>query len=98
MLRTNWKQLSGDVGLGIPFNIASYSLLVHIIANECGLEVGDFVHTIGDAHIYSNHVEAIKEYLSREPFEAPTLVFDEEGNYKLEGYQSHPAIKAPVAV
>lgn len=100
-------QRSGDIFLGIPFNIASYALLTHLIAHECGLGVGDFVHTIGDAHIYSNHLEQIREQLTREPKSLPRLklnadktsVFDFDlEDLTLEHYDPHPAIKAPVAV
>ncbi|HZG79056.1 MAG TPA: thymidylate synthase [Paenibacillus sp.] len=100
-------QRSGDTFLGIPFNIASYALLTHLVARECGLEVGDFVHTIGDAHIYVNHLEQIAIQLERDPRPLPTLrlstearsVFDYEmTDLELIGYDPHPAIKAPVAV
>lgn len=70
-------QRSGDAFLGIPFNIASYALLTHILARECNLDVGDFVHTIGDAHIYSNHIDQVKEQLTREPYALPTLEIDD---------------------
>jgi thymidylate synthase len=100
-------QRSGDTFLGVPFNIASYALLTHMIAHECGLEVGEFVHTLGDAHIYINHIEQIRTQLTREARPLPVLklnsevtsVFDfDVSDITLEGYQPHPAIKAPVAV
>lgn len=100
-------QRSADVFLGVPFNIASYALLTHVIAHETGLEVGEFVHTFGDVHIYSNHVEQVQLQLSREVKPAPTLqirssktsIFDYDiSDFTLLGYDPHPAIKAPVAV
>lgn len=99
-------QRSGDFFLGIPFNIASYSLLTHMIAQQTGLEVGDFVHTVGDAHIYDNHLEQVKEQLTREPYPFPTLKLNQRSSideYQYEDveivdYVSHPTIKAPVAV
>ncbi|TDL34800.1 thymidylate synthase [Jeotgalibacillus sp. S-D1] len=100
-------QRSGDLFLGIPFNIASYALLTHLVAKECDLKPGTFVHTIGDAHIYTNHLEQVKEQLSRSPRTLPTLLLENGGkdifetdvsDIKLENYNPHPAIKAPVAV
>lgn len=100
-------QRSADIFLGVPFNIASYSLLTHMIAQQCDLEVGEFIWTGGDAHIYSNHFEQVKEQLSREPYPYPTLkilrkpesIFDYAfEDFEFENYQHHPLIKAPVAV
>ncbi|MEW9573762.1 thymidylate synthase [Rhodanobacter sp. Si-c] len=100
-------QRSGDIFLGVPFNIASYALLTHMVAQVCGLGVGDFVHTLGDAHLYSNHVEQARLQLTREPRPLPRLVLNpgvraledfRYGDVAIEGYAPHPAIKAPVAV
>ncbi|MGO4544782.1 thymidylate synthase [Paenibacillus sp. 2TAB23] len=100
-------QRSADIFLGIPFNIASYALLTHLVAHECGLEVGEFIHTLGDAHIYTNHLEQITTQLNREPGILPTLslnadkksIFDVAmEDLSIENYNPQPAIKAPVAV
>lgn len=100
-------QRSGDAFLGIPFNIASYSLLVHIIADICNLKVGDFVHTIGDAHIYVNHLDQVKLQLSRKPKKLPKLIIKNHhkniedycyDDFEIVDYDPEPAIKAEVAV
>ena len=100
-------QRSADVFLGVPFNVASYALLTMMIAQVCDLEVGEFVHTFGDVHLYNNHIEQAKLQLTRTPFALPTMnisplvknIFDFEfEDFQLANYQSHPAIKAAVAV
>jgi thymidylate synthase len=100
-------QRSCDLFLGVPFNIASYSLLTHLIAQVCGLDVGEFVHVLGDAHVYLNHVEQVKEQLNREPLPAPQLWVNPDvrditrftmADIRLDGYSSHPPIRAEMAV
>ena len=100
-------QRSCDMFLGVPFNIASYSLLTHMIAQVCGLEAGEFVQVLGDSHIYLNHVEQVKEQLAREPLPLPTLWINPEvkdifkftmEDFRLDGYNSYASIKAPMAV
>ena len=100
-------QRSADIFLGVPFNIASYALLTHMLAQQCELDVGDFVWTGGDCHIYANHAEQVAEQLGRTPYPYPTLeikrrpqsIFDYEyDDFEVRDYRHHPAIKAPVAV
>mgnify|MGYP003345877564 FL=1 len=100
-------QRSADIFLGVPFNIASYALLTHMVAHVTGLKVGEFVHTLGDAHLYANHVDQAKEQLARKPLPLPRLVMKRAveaiddfrfEDFEIAGYQSHPHIAAPVAV
>jgi thymidylate synthase len=100
-------QRSADVFLGVPFNIASYALLTHMMAQVCGLGVGDFIHTIGDAHLYLNHLEQAREQVTREPLDLPTLNLDSSimdidaftaDHVVIEGYEHHPHIVAPISV
>jgi thymidylate synthase len=100
-------QRSADIFLGVPFNIASYALLTHMVAHVAGLDVGDFVHTLGDAHLYKNHTSQALQQVSRVPYDLPTLslnpavtdLFDFRfENIEVVDYKAHPAIKAPIAV
>ena len=100
-------QRSGDIFLGVPFNIASYALFTMMIAQVCGLELGDFVHTFGDAHLYANHLEQVDTQLAREPYPLPTMKINKDvkdifsfniDDFELQNYQAHPHIKAPVAI
>ena len=100
-------QRSADVFLGVPFNVASYALLTHMLAQVCDLKVGELVHTLGDAHLYENHLEQAELQLSRAPFDSPRLRLNPArrsldaftyGDVELVGYEHHPAIKAPIAV
>ena len=100
-------QRSADIFLGVPFNIASYALLTMMVAQVCGLEAGEFIHTLGDAHLYTNHLEQADEQLTRTPFTLPTIRLNPDVNdlfafryedFELLDYQHHPHIKAPIAV
>ncbi|MFZ4713709.1 MAG: thymidylate synthase [Bacteriovoracaceae bacterium] len=100
-------QRSADIFLGVPFNISSYALFTMMVAQVCGLKPGDFVHTLGDAHLYSNHIEQANLQISRTPFKLPVMkinpeiknIFDFQfSDFELVGYESHPHIKAPVAI
>lgn len=106
-LSCSMYQRSADIFLGVPFNIASYALLTHMVAQVTGLVAGDFVHTLGDAHIYLNHLEQVKLQLTREPYPLPKLKMNQEvknifdfqfSDFQLEGYTSHPHIKGDISV
>lgn len=106
-LSCSMYQRSADIFLGVPFNIASYALLTHMVAQVTNLEPGDFIHTLGDAHIYLNHLEQVKLQLTREPYPLPKLkinpevknIFDfQYSDFQLEGYQAHPHIKGEISV
>jgi thymidylate synthase len=100
-------QRSADIFLGVPFNIASYALFTMMIAQVCGLQYGEFIHTLGDAHIYNNHIEQVKLQLTREPRKLPIMKLNPEkkdifsfdyDDFQLESYNPHPHIKGEVAV
>lgn len=100
-------QRSADIFLGVPFNIASYALMTLMLAQVCDLQPGDFIHTLGDAHLYSNHTEQVEEQLGRTPYALPTMKINPEvkdifsfkfEDFELQGYEAHPHIKAPVAI
>lgn len=100
-------QRSADIFLGVPFNIASYALMTLMLAQVCDLQPGDFIHTLGDAHLYSNHAEQVEEQLGRTPYALPTMKINPEvkdifsfkfEDFELQGYEAHPHIKAPVAI
>ena len=101
-----WNQRSVDTFLGLPFNIASYGLLLHLLANECDMIPDELIGNLGDVHLYSNHIEQAKEQLSRAPYQLPTLKTEVKidgiccatpDDFILEGYQYHPTIKAPLS-
>src|SRR5699024_9531333 len=106
-LSSQLYQRSADLFLGVPFKIASCALLTHVVAHETGLEVGEFVRTFGDVHIYANHLEQVKPQLSRETKDLPELILNTDKNsifdltmedFSVKGYDPHPGIKAPIAV